>query len=58
MALVQTDPYPGVAPNANLTATGNINKEPGLGLSQGGADYDAKYATYLKLFSRRNVQSL
>ncbi len=51
MALVQTDPYPGVAPNANLTATGNINKEPGLGLSQGGADYDAKYATYLKLFS-------
>jgi hypothetical protein len=51
MALTQTNPYPGVAPNANLTATGNINKTPGLGLSQGGADYDAKYATYLKLFS-------
>lgn len=51
MALTQTSPYPGVAPNAHLTATGNINKTPGLGLSQGGADYDAKYATYLKLFS-------
>ena len=33
-----------------ITATGNINKTPGLGLTQGGADYDAKYATYLKLF--------
>ena len=44
-------PNPGVAPNATITATGNINKTPGLGLTQGGADYDAKYATYLKLFS-------
>ena len=42
---------PGVAPNATNTAIGNINKTPGLGLTQGGADYDAKYATYLKLFS-------
>ena len=23
-----------------ITATGNINKTPGLGLTQGGADYD------------------
>jgi hypothetical protein len=38
-------------PNATITAVGNINKTPGLGLTQGGADYDAKYATYLKLFS-------
>ena len=44
-------PNPGVAPNATNTAVGNINKTPGLGLTQGGADYDAKYATYLKLFS-------
>ena len=44
-------PNPGVAPNATITAVGNINKTPGLGLTQGGADYDAKYATYLKLFS-------
>ena len=42
---------PGVAPNATITAVGNINKTPGLGLTQGGSDYDSKYATYLKLFS-------
>ena len=42
---------PGTPPNATITATGNINKTPGLGLTQGGADYDSKYATYLKLFS-------
>jgi hypothetical protein len=44
-------PNPGVAPNTTITATGNINKTPGLGLTQGGSDYDSKYATYLKLFS-------
>jgi len=44
-------PNPGTPPNATITALGNINKTPGLGLTQGGADYDAKYATYLKLFS-------
>jgi hypothetical protein len=44
-------PNPGVAPNTTITATGNINKTPGLGLTQGGADYNNKYATYLKLFS-------
>jgi len=37
--------------NLGFTAVGNINKTPGLGLTQGGANYDAKYATYLKLFS-------
>ena len=42
---------PGVAPNTTNTAIGNINKTPGLGLTQGGADYNSKYATYLKLFS-------
>jgi len=40
-----------VAPNAKYTAVGNINKTPGLGLTQGGSDYNNKYATYLKLFS-------
>ena len=44
-------PSPGVAPNVTNTAIGNINKTPGLGLTQGGADYDSKYATYLKIFS-------
>ena len=44
-------PNPGVAPNVTNTAIGNINKTPGLGLTQGGADYDSKYATYLKIFS-------
>ena len=39
------------------TAVGNINKTPGLGLTKYNGDgtpygeYDAKYATYLKLFS-------
>lgn len=39
------------APNAKYTAIGNINGAPGLGLTQGGSDYNNKYATYLKLFS-------
>ena len=51
MALTQTNPYPGTPPNTNITAVGNINKVPGLGLSDNRTDYDAKYATYLKLFS-------
>ena len=46
-----TLPGVGTPPNAKFTAVGNINKTPGLGLTQGGANYDAKYATYLKLFS-------
>jgi hypothetical protein len=44
-------PGTGTPPNAKFTAVGNINKTPGLGLTQGGTDYDSKYATYLKLFS-------
>jgi hypothetical protein len=44
-------PLPGTAPNTSITSVGSINKHPGLGLTQGGADYDAKYATYLKIFS-------
>ena len=44
-------PGTGTPPNAKFTAVGNINKTPGLGLTQGGADYSNKYATYLKLFS-------
>jgi hypothetical protein len=50
-------PLPGTPPNASITATGNINKTPGLGLTQGGADYDAKYATYLKLFSGEMIKA-
>jgi hypothetical protein len=42
-------PNPGTPPNATITAVGNINKTPGLGLTQGGSDYDSKYATYLKV---------
>ena len=40
-----------------ITATGNINKTPGLGLTQGGTDYDDKYATYLKLFSGEMIKA-
>ena len=39
------------------TAVGNINKTPGLGLTQGGQDYDDKYATYLKLFSGEMIKA-
>ncbi len=38
--------------NTILTPQGSINSNPStIGLTQGGANYDAKYATYLKLFS-------
>jgi len=50
-------PNPGTPPNTTITAQGNINKTPGLGLTQGGADYDAKYATYLKLFSGEMIKA-
>ena len=50
-------PVPGTPPNASPTASGNINKTPGLGLTQGGTDYDAKYATYLKLFSGEMIKA-
>ena len=50
-------PNPGTPPNTTITATGNINGTPGLGLTQGGADYDAKYATYLKLFSGEMIKA-
>ena len=40
-----------------ITAVGNINKTPGLGLTQGGDDYDAKYGTYLKLFSGEMIKA-
>ena len=45
-------PIPDTAPNATATPVGRINRtNQGLGLTQGGADYDTKYGTYLKLFS-------
>lgn len=38
--------------NTTITPIGSINSSPStLNLTQGGANYDAKYATYLKLFS-------
>ena len=40
-----------------ITAVGNINKTPGLGLTQGGTDYDDKYGTYLKLFSGEMIKA-
>jgi hypothetical protein len=47
----------GTKQDMGITAIGNINKTPGLGLTQGGADYDAKYATYLKLFSGEMIKA-
>ena len=48
-------------PNTRTTSIGSINKDPGLGRTQFGDEvtingqqvsaYDAKYATYLKLFT-------
>ena len=38
--------------NTTITPIGSINSNPStLNLTQGGANYDSKYATYLKLFS-------
>ena len=45
-------PIPDTAPNTTITPSGRINRtNQSLGLTQGGADYDTKYGTYLKLFS-------
>jgi len=44
--------------NTILTPQGSINKNPAtIGLTQGGANYDAKYATYLKLFSGEMIKA-
>ena len=40
-----------------ITALGNINKTPGLGLTDNLTDYDAKYATYLKIFSGEMIKA-
>ena len=47
----------GTKQDMNITAVGNINKTPGLGLTQGGTDYDDKYATYLKIFSGEMIKA-
>ena len=52
----QTRNY-GTKADMGITAQGNINKTPGLGLTEGGVDYDAKYATYLKLFSGEMIKA-
>ena len=45
-------PIPDAAPDATITPIGRINAtNQSLGLTQGGADYNTKYGTYLKLFS-------
>ena len=44
-------------PDMANTAVGNINKTPGLGLTQGGTDYENKYGTYLKLFSGEMIKA-
>ena len=54
---VQTRTYGSNNNDMGITAVGNINKTPGLGLTQGGTDYDAKYATYLKLFSGEMIKA-
>ena len=44
--------------NTTITPIGSINQNPtSLGLTQGGANYDAKYATYLKLFSGEMIKA-
>ena len=50
-------PNPGTPPDATITALGNINKTPGLGLTDNITDYDSKYATYLKLFSGEMIKA-
>jgi hypothetical protein len=55
------------APNTTGTSTGSINKNPGLGRTMYGetttingqtvSDYDAKYATYLKLFTGEMIKA-
>ena len=50
-------PNPGTAPDATITALGNINKTPGLGLTDSITDYNSKYATYLKLFSGEMIKA-
>ena len=45
-------PIPDTKPDVTITPTGRINAtSESLGLTQGGADYNTKYGTYLKLFS-------
>jgi len=44
--------------NTTITPIGSINQNPtSLALTQGGANYDAKYATYLKLFSGEMIKA-
>ena len=44
--------------NSIITPGGSINQSPStIGLTQGGANYDAKYATYLKLFSGEMIKA-
>ena len=44
--------------NTTITPIGSINSNPStIGLTQGGANYDAKYATYLKLFSGEMIKA-
>lgn len=55
------------APNTTGTSTGSINKDPGLGRTMYGetvtvngqtvSAYDAKYATYLKLFTGEMIKA-
>ena len=53
----QTRTYGANNSDMTNTATGNINKTPGLGLTDNLTDYDAKYATYLKLFSGEMIKA-
>lgn len=44
--------------NSVITPIGSINQSPStLALTQGGTNYDAKYATYLKLFSGEMIKA-
>jgi hypothetical protein len=43
--------------NSRPSPIGSINSNPQLGLTQGGNDYNNKYATYLKLFSGEMIKA-
>ena len=43
--------------NSRPSPIGSINSNPQLGLTQGGQNYENKYATYLKLFSGEMIKA-
>ena len=51
-------PIPDTKPDTTITPIGRINAtNQSLGLTNGGADYETKYGTYLKLFSGEMIKA-